>query len=69
MEDNGRGIPEDRDIFRKGVSTKGSDRGLGLYLIRNRIEEQGGTITLDSRPGYCCFSVYLPHPDLKETLL
>ena len=46
--DNGPGIDESiRDkIFRKGVTTKGEGKGLGLYLSMRIIESYGGTIEL-----------------------
>ncbi|GAJ07648.1 unnamed protein product, partial [marine sediment metagenome] len=46
--DNGPGIDESiRDkIFRKGVTTKGEGKGLGLYLSKRIIESYGGTIEL-----------------------
>jgi len=37
--------------FRKGFSTKGEDRGLGLYLIKQTTENLGGSIEIDSEIG------------------
>lgn len=44
--DSGLGISSDiiKKIFEKGFSTKGEDRGLGLYLVLSCIEELGGDI-------------------------
>ncbi|MFW9809802.1 MAG: sensor histidine kinase [Candidatus Thorarchaeota archaeon] len=46
--DNGPGInPEIRPkIFRKGVTTRGEGKGLGLYLSKRIVESYGGTIEL-----------------------
>lgn len=49
-EDTGGGIePEVQQmIFQKGFSTKGENRGIGLYAIRDLVERCGGTIEIDS---------------------
>lgn len=49
-EDTGRGIdPAIRDtIFVKGVSSKGSGRGIGLYAIHELVERYRGTIEIES---------------------
>jgi two-component system sensor histidine kinase HydH len=38
-------------IFEPYFSTKSGGSGLGLAIARNAIEEHGGTIDIDSRPG------------------
>jgi two-component system CitB family sensor kinase/two-component system sensor histidine kinase DcuS len=64
VEDSGPGVPlEDFDrIFEKGVSTKGRDRrGVGLYLVRQRVDELGGNIFVDESPlGGALFTVTIP---------
>ena len=49
-EDTGRGIdPAIRDtIFIKGVSSKGENRGIGLYAIHELVERYHGTIEIES---------------------
>ncbi|BDG62036.1 ATP-binding protein [Caldinitratiruptor microaerophilus] len=63
VADNGPGIPPDMRtrIFRRGVSTKSPGRGLGLYLVRARVEQAGGEITVDCPPeGGSRFVVRIP---------
>lgn len=49
-EDTGRGInPAIRDsIFIKGVSSKGTGRGIGMYAIHELVERYHGTIEIES---------------------
>ena len=53
VEDSGLGMSEKQleTIFQKGVSSKGSNRGLGLYLVQQTVEELNGTIEVDSKEG------------------
>lgn len=46
--DNGRGIPEkmQEKIFKKGHSSKGENRGYGLYIIKEIVDTYGGKIRL-----------------------
>jgi len=63
--DTGIGIPGDQlprgfDLF---FTTKeiGQGTGLGLTISYGIIEEHGGSIAVDSRPGEgTCFTLYLP---------
>jgi len=55
FEDNGDGIPlESQDkifkLFYKG-NVKSVGSGLGLYIVKNAVEQLGGNITLESTPG------------------
>jgi len=53
VADNGPGVPEaDRQrICDLGFSTKDADnRGLGLFLVKNHVENAGGTIVITSPP-------------------
>ncbi|MDC7235330.1 MAG: ATP-binding protein [Spirochaetales bacterium] len=60
IKDTGKGIDDPEKAFTKGYSTKGSNRGLGLYIIRKRIQNAGGSIELTSTPGDTRFTVILP---------
>ncbi len=50
VSDSGIGMNEEvkQNIFTKGYSTKGEDRGLGLYLIQRSLERLGGEINVIS---------------------
>ena len=63
VSDDGPGIaPEHlQTIFSKGFSTKGENRGMGLFLARQQIENLGGEIAVESEPGvFTQFFVQLP---------
>ncbi|MBB1200292.1 two-component system sensor histidine kinase DcuS [Enterobacteriaceae bacterium 89] len=63
VSDDGPGIPEAnlQAIFAKGFSTKGENRGVGLFLASQQLDELGGSITVESEPGvFTQFFVYLP---------
>ncbi|SCC00131.1 sensor histidine kinase [Kosakonia oryziphila] len=63
VSDDGPGIaPDNIDaIFRKGFSTKGDKRGVGLFLASQQLTELGGTLTVESEPGvFTQFFVHLP---------
>lgn len=64
INDNGEGISENdiQHIFQKGYSTKGDNRGIGLYLVLASIDELDGHIQLcdlSDKKG-TCFKVLLP---------
>ena len=62
--DDGPGIPEEmrERVFTPFFTTKapGMGAGLGLDSSRRALEEIGGTIEFESRPGRTCFTVCLP---------
>ncbi|EOT8831824.1 sensor histidine kinase [Escherichia fergusonii] len=63
VSDDGPGITADRlsHIFEKGISTKGSERGVGLALVKQQVEGLGGNITVESEPGvFTQFFVQIP---------
>jgi two-component system chemotaxis sensor kinase CheA len=55
-------------IFESGISTadgvdKTSGRGVGMDSVRERVENQNGKITINSKPGeYTHFHIFLPLP-------
>lgn len=63
VSDDGPGIPAalEKSIFEKGFSSKGDDRGMGLFLVKQQTETLGGNISVESEPGiYTQFFVQLP---------
>jgi two-component system, NtrC family, sensor kinase len=66
VEDQGPGIPEENlgKIFEPFFTTKpvGDGTGLGLSIVAGIVQEHGGTISVESPPGYgATFTVRLPH--------
>ena len=66
VEDNGIGIPQDElprifgRFYRGRNVAEQSGVGIGLYLSRQIIEEQGGYITVESSGSGAVFKIYLP---------
>ncbi len=62
VRDNGPGIPDEiRDrIFYPLVSGRAGGTGLGLPIAQELINQHGGLIEYESRPGDTVFYVYLP---------
>ena len=62
VQDNGSGIPEhDRDrLFEPNFTTKSGGMGLGLAITKSILENYGGEISFESRPGQTTFYVELP---------
>ncbi len=63
--DTGSGIAPDGlpHVFEPFYTTKKEGLGLGLYITRNIVEEHGGRIEVESKPGEgTTFTVWLPIP-------
>jgi signal transduction histidine kinase len=63
VEDDGPGIPVDMvdKIFSPSFTTKSSGMGLGLALVRSIVQDAGGSVDFESRPGSgTVFIVRLP---------
>ncbi|WP_392562583.1 DcuS/MalK family sensor histidine kinase [Orbus sturtevantii] len=70
VKDNGQGITKEhsQQIFSKGYSTKGDNRGFGLYLVLASVDELNGHIELcesDTTTG-ACFKVLLPLHEIYQ---
>ncbi|BCU80532.1 hypothetical protein JIR001_03150 [Polycladomyces abyssicola] len=65
VRDSGQGIPKElhEKVFEKGFSTKGRDRGYGLYLVRQSIDRLGGRLSMTSDPEGTIVTVHLPYED------
>lgn len=64
VSDTGSGISDElkNEIFVRGYSTKGDNRGLGLYLVQKTVERLGGDIEIFSEIGNgTTFTIYLPY--------
>ena len=60
--DNGPGVPDalrDR-IFHPLVTGRADGTGLGLSLAQNLVQQHGGIIEFESRPGHTEFRLVLP---------
>jgi len=62
--DNGPGIQPDLEerIFFPMISGRADGTGLGLAITQNIIAQHHGSVQVESRPGYTCFTIYLPFP-------
>ncbi len=60
--DNGPGIPEGlrERIFHPLVSGKADGTGLGLSLVQTTVQQHGGLVAVESRPGHTEFQLLLP---------
>ncbi|MFJ2708507.1 ATP-binding protein [Streptomyces sp. NPDC087428] len=66
VADNGTGVdPADAaEVFRRGWSTHGAGRGIGLALVQQAAHRNGGAVTLERGPdGGAEFTVRLPLPE------
>ena len=64
VEDSGNGITEEniQKIFKKGFSLKGDNRGIGLHLVKQTLDEFGGSIEVESKEDEgTVFTVSMPY--------
>lgn len=67
IRDNGTGIPlemQDR-VFEPNFTTKSSGMGLGLAMVKNLIENFGGTISFSTGDHGTAFRIELPITSIK----
>ncbi len=71
VRDSGRGMSEEfvrHSLFRPFATTKQSGLGVGLSQCKSIVEAHGGTITVDTRPGFgATFSVRLPAAEVSAS--
>lgn len=68
--DDGPGIPDEiRERLFESFITHGKEggTGLGLAIVRKVVDDHGGTIEVDSRPGHTVFRMLLPQRQQAET--
>ncbi|WP_346355846.1 DcuS/MalK family sensor histidine kinase [Azotosporobacter soli] len=66
VRDTGTGIPFELGaaIFQRGVSGKGPERGIGLYLVKRSLERLHGVLDYDSAPEDGTeFRIIIPYED------
>lgn len=71
VSDTGSGISKEQleQIFIKGHSTKGNDRGLGLYLVQRSVGKLDGEIEVFSEIDKgATFAVYIPYKSKDDVL-
>ena len=64
VEDSGKGIEVNAidKIFHKGFSSKGENRGIGLFIVKQTLEDIGGDIYVESVLGEgTVFTVHVPY--------
>ncbi|TCP26016.1 CitB family two-component system sensor histidine kinase MalK [Scopulibacillus darangshiensis] len=68
VKDSGGGISEEmlETIFEKGFSTKGEDRGYGLFLVRKAIDRLKGGLTFKTNSEGTVFAVTIPYESKDE---
>jgi signal transduction histidine kinase len=63
VHDDGPGIPPDAPIFDAFFSTKSTGTGLGLAITHRIVDDHGGRVEVESKPGHTMFRVCLPLSD------
>ncbi|MBP9643960.1 MAG: GHKL domain-containing protein, partial [Budvicia sp.] len=53
IDDTGPGMPVEKiaQMFQRGYSTKGKNRGIGLFLVSAALDKLNGTMDVSSNPG------------------
>ncbi len=72
VKDNGPGVPEElrERIFEPYFSTKENGTGLGLVTVKRVVEDHGGTISVESKPGNGAkFEIRIPRRRDRHRLL
>ncbi len=69
VKDKGTGMSDEKlsQVFRKGYSTKHSERGYGLHLVDESIQKLDGEVQVTSEPGKgTIFEVRIPYESKDE---
>ena len=68
--DDGPGVSEEiREKLFESFTTHGKKggTGLGLAIVQSIVEDHGGTVTVDSKPGRTAFQIVLPQPQPRSS--
>lgn len=60
VEDTGVGIPDQAPIFDAFFTSKQGGTGLGLAIVHRIVDDHGGSVHYESRPGATRFTIELP---------
>jgi signal transduction histidine kinase len=60
VEDDGPGFDPRTPVFDPFYTTKADGTGLGLAIVQRTATDHGGTVDVESRPGYTRFRLILP---------
>jgi len=62
VENNGTPVPDElrEKIFQPGFTTKGTERGMGLFIVRKILMKNGGGIALETNTGKTVFRGWVP---------
>jgi CitB family two-component system sensor histidine kinase MalK len=69
VSDHGTGIPDEiqQQMFIKGYSTKASNRGYGLFLVKRSVEQKEGQMEIYSQEDQgTTFRIYLPYEPMED---
>ncbi|MFQ7057750.1 MAG: ATP-binding protein [Turicibacter sanguinis] len=71
VRDNGEKInPAFKDkLFESGISTKGEHRGIGLFLVKNRVELYHGTIEIEDFDEEKIFVIMINKESMMDKVL
>lgn len=54
-------------VFQKGFSTKtGKHSGLGLYIVKELVEQRNGQVRVENRGDMVVFGIYLPKGPINK---
>ena len=69
VTDNGTGIPDEMKerVFEPNFTTKSSGMGLGLAMVRNLIQNFGGTIDFENKGQGAAFTITIPIQQNKRS--
>ena len=68
--DDGPGVSEEiRERLFESFTTHGKKggTGLGLAIVQSIVEDHGGSVTVDSKPGRTAFQIVLPQPQPRSS--